>query len=202
MAQKERQRATRLGGNRGYSYRGRVVRFAKLPKREQRRFRKAWAKKARATKRRVARLAPKVKPYERKKLKGEMKRRGMRVFAADRKKGIRVRRMVSEVFDLAKEEYPEHTHGAWLAEIEWPEDERSTRGRPWVTRISRSPATGKVKTFRWSREWFDDVDEHPAAIGPLSDEHPSRGYGRGKVISVHYMAFVSKRYRGRKTVRR
>ena len=192
-----------------YAYRGRAVPFAKLPKREKARFRSVWARKGRATKKRAVKAAPKVKAFERRKLRGEMKRRGLRVFAAERGEGVKLKDAVSAVYDLARDEFPHASRGSWLAVYEWPDDERSTRGRTWQSRVSR-PFTDKLPSgARYARDWFEEVEEYPQALGPLGDLHPSRGYGKGRVTELHYMTFAvverrgrGKRERKRKPVRR
>lgn len=190
------KRAARLPSGK-YVQRGRAVPFSKLSKTQQGLWRSFWSTKAARTKvKREAEVRASIVVAEAAHLSGEMKRRGLRVFAVnDPDQEYTAAQIVKQLGETAREKVPKMNRATFVAVVEWPDDPRSTPGRPYTTRISRAArdvtTAGELhEAERRAAGFFGAVQDDPAGrlSGP-AEQHPSRGRGRAVIKSTAIMVW-------------
>lgn len=186
----------------GYAYRGRAVRFSALPAKQKHAWWVYWGKKA-AKSWRVhrAEILESIYASESPILDGEMRRKGMRSFAAAAMPGRTCSEHIEVVADLAAETFPEGKRGSWMLVLDWPEDERSEPGRPYQTRVSREYSYQVERNRQLAKSYFEEyVFKNPDAWAlPGDPAHPSRGFGRPVLHTVYYMALPDLRPKVKKS---
>jgi len=194
------KRAARLPRG-GYAYRGRAVRFSALPAKQRHAWRVYWGHKAQRTwQAHRAEILEGINASESTILSGEMRRKGMRSFAADAMPGRSLAEHIEVVADLAAREFPEGRRGSWMLVLDWPQDERSEPGDPFQTRVSRQYSYRVEYNRQQAKKYFQEyVFDHPDAWAlPGDPAHPSRGYGQPELHAVYYMALPDLRRKVKK----
>jgi hypothetical protein len=184
-----------------YVRRGRAVRFGKLSKRQQHLWRVFWGKKgARTWKAHQAALVRDVIISESAVLDGEMRRQGMRSFVAYASSGHKMSEYIEALGTAGHELAPEGKRGSYLMVLEWPDDDRGTKRKPYTTRVSRTYSNNLKYAKQRAKGWFKEVIEAPQALGRFGDPvHPSRGWGKPVLKSVYYMLYPERKARKRRT---
>lgn len=181
-----------------YSWRGRAVPFAKLPKGAKHQLQTKWAKKSAKTRAKFARAAKRqgvskefldlVSDKKRAKTKHKREEWRWQVRVGAR----RVLPLVKAIKAKLYREFPAVKAGTWSMHLAWPDDPRSGPGRPFITFAGFEPTPmTKGLSFK-DRDFARQVEEIRDTNGAQLDRSKrvsSGAAGRVKVLSIHLLAW-------------
>jgi len=178
-----------------YRWRGRAVRFGKLPKGEQHRFRSLWSTKAAKTVRRAKLAAEKTRRFAKEgivvtfrpkhKVKGETI---PAAFMADKLPGQDPRDIVAAIREATREKaLGGKVRGCWQVNIEWPDDDRGEPSEPYETVASLGMQELDDNVEGDAVDWIDEIEEDGQLF--LRDKQKSGAKGTSDVTMIQFAVF-------------
>ncbi len=187
------RKATRLPSGK-YAWRGRAVSFSKLPKKERSRFRSLRAAKAGKTRKRAATLKRKQAiaaksgiivafRVKHKTRSGEVI---PAVFMADKLPGMTNRMVIEAIRAEARKKVTKDARGSWIANADWPDDERSEPSRPYNTIVALPIQTLDGNILGDAEDYMDEVEEDGSLF---LDRQKSGAKGTAEIKTIEWAVF-------------